>query len=876
MNWWHRLWRRKQLESTLEKELRFHLDQHVADLIAQGHDPDEARRRARLALGGPEQVKEQCRDARGTRWVEDLAHDIRYALRTMRQNPGFTAVALCTLALGIGATTVMFTVVKSVVLAPLPYPDSERLIAVHVKSDKLGDSWAMSYPDLQDLRDATQTLQYVGAWTYGGGGATLTAPGEAEHVDVRNISASLFQAFGVRLAMGRAFLPEEDKPNAPPVAIISYKLWQERFEGTAEAIGAHVVLDGTSFTVIGVAPTAFGLEGDASVYTPLGQIQLPRMSNRAARFIHVVARLAPGVSIQEAQAELALIGRRLAGQFPQFNGGFVLLPHPLSSDVVGDVSGTLWLLLGAVAFVLLIACVNIASLLLARAVSRERELAMRAALGAGRGRLVRQCLTETGVLGLLGGALGVVIAALTTPLFVAFWPEASFPRAAEIRIDWQVLLFAVAMSLACGLLFGLAPALRASSRQALHSGARTVGEGSRRLHGAFVSAEFALTVVLLICAGVLGRTIIRLSSLDPGFRRDNVLAARVALDPNLMISPTQARAAWQSLAERIRKVPGVQSAAVVDIVPMRTGINTLPYRTSPAPLPLNQTPSALATAASPEYLQVMGIPLVGGRFIEPQDRLDSAPVIVIDEVLARKAFGSQNPVGQRLWVPALGREPVTVVGVVGHVRYWGLARDDSSDLRDQMYYPFAQVPDSLMGFFSTIMSVVIHTSMPPQSVAAPVRQALRGDEILYEINTMDDLARDSLGRQRFLLVLFGIFAGLALMLACIGIYGVLAYLTRQRVPEIGVRMALGASSGDVLRMVLRQSLIMIIAGIVLGIGGAIAAARVLQRLVDGVRPTGPATYVAMLALLFAAALLASFVPARRASLIDPLKALRQD
>lgn len=876
MIWWNRLRRGKRMEEKLDRELRFHLDQHIADLIAQGHDREEARRRARLALGGLEQVKEQCRDARGTRWLEDLAQDLRYALRSMRQNPGFATVALCTLALGIGATTVMSTVVKSVLLAPLPYPDSDRLVAVHVKSDKLGDSWAMSYPDLQDLRDTTRTLEYVAGWTYGGGGSTLTEPGEPEHVDVRNVSASLFQAFGIRLAMGRTFLPVEDKPNAAPVAIISYKLWRERFGGAAEAIGAHVVLDGTSFTIVGVAPASFGLEGDASVYTPLEQIQLPRMLNRAARFIHVVARLGPGISMRQTESELALIGRRLADQYPQFNAGYSLLPHPLTQDVVGDISGTLWLLLGAVAFVLLIACVNIASLLLARAVSRERELAMRAALGARRGRLVRQCLTETSVLGLLGGVLGVIVAALATPLFVTFWPEARLPRADEIHIDWQVLAFAIAVSLVCGFLFGVAPALRASTRQTLHSGTRTVGEGSRRLHGAFVSAELALTVVLLICAGVLGRTIMRLSSLDPGFRRDNVLAARVALDPKLMISPARARDAWLSLPERLRKVPGVESAAGVDIVPMRIGINTLPYRTSLAPLPLNQTPSALATAASPGYLQVMGIALVRGRFIEPQDRLDAPPVVVIDEVLARKAFGTENPVGQRLWVPALGREPVTVVGVVLHVRYWGLARDDSSDLRDQMYYPFGQVPDSLMGFFSTIMSVVIHTSVPARGLIAPVRQALHGDQILYEIDTMDELVSGSLGRQRFLLALFSVFAGLALLLACVGIYGVLAYLTRQRVPEIGVRMALGASSGDVLRMVLRQSLVMILAGIVLGVGGAIAAAWVLERLVDGVQPTGPAIYAIMLALLLAAALLASFIPARRASLIDPLKALRQD
>ncbi len=875
MNWLNRLLRRKRMEEQLDKELRFHMEQHAADLIAQGRNPGDARREARLAIGGPEQVKEECRDARGTRWLEDFAQDVRYALRTMRQKPGFAVVALLTLALGIGATTVMFTVVRSVLLAPLAYPEPDRLIAVHVSSEKSGDGWPMSYPDFQDTQKASRSLEHVAAWGYGA--FTMTEPGEPDHLYAHMVSADLFTALGVNLVTGRNFLPDEDKPNAAPVAIISFELWQERFGGKPEAVGARLVLDGSAYTVVGVAPASFRLEDSVGVFTPLGQNQLPRMFNRGARFIHVVGRLAPGVTMDQARSELALIGRRLAAEFPRSNEGYGLMPRPLLQEVVGDVSGTLWLLLGAVAFVLLIACANIASLLLARAVSRERELAMRSALGAGRGRLVRQCLTETAVLGIAGGALGVLLATTATPLFLSFWPENSFPRAEEVHIDWLVVLFALGVSLACGFLFGLAPALRASTRQALHSGSRAIGGRSRRLHAIFLSAELALTVVLLICAGILGRTLLRLSSLDPGFRPENTLAARVALSPGAAGDPARARAAWQDLVERVRRVPGVESAAVVDIVPMWGGVNVLPYSTTANLPPVDRMPAALASSATADYLKAMGIPLRRGRFLTDQDRLGGEPVVVIDEVLARRAFGQQDPVGQRLWVPALGSAPVKVVGVAGHVRHWGLARDDDGDVvRDQMYYPFAQVPDSLMAFFSTLMSVVVHTGAPSANVTGLIRHELEGSGILYNTTTMNDLASYSLGRQRFLLFLFGIFAALALLLACIGIYGVLAYLTRQRVPEIGIRMALGASSGDVLRMVLRQSLTMILAGAAMGVAGSVAAARLLGRLVDGVKPEQPWTYAAMLAVLLAAALLASFLPARRASRVDPLSALRQE
>ncbi|HEY6269442.1 MAG TPA: ABC transporter permease [Candidatus Acidoferrum sp.] len=522
MNWWQRLWQRKKMEEQLEKELRFHLDEHVNQLIAQGNSPDLAQRNARLALGGPEQVKEKCRDARGTRWLEDLFQDFRYALRTLRQRPGFVAVAVLTLALGSGATTVMFTVINGVLLKPLDYPEANRLVTLHGKTEKYGEQWGFSYPEFQDYQSASRTLGPMAAWTYGGG--TVTKPGEAEYVFGRLISSGLFSVLGVPLVEGRTFLPQEDQPGAQPVAVISNGLWQRRFGESKEAIGQRLILDGKSYTIVGIAPGGFRLDGEADIYTPLGQSTDPRMRNRGAFFLHVLGRLQSNVTLPQAQTEMSVIAHRLAVQYPDDNQGRDMVTHPLSQEVVGDVRSTLWLLLGAVSLVLLIACVNVASLLLARAVSRERELALRVALGASRGRLMRQCLTESSVLGISGGALGVVLAFVGVHPFVSLWPG-SLPRAENIQLDWRVLLFALGVSLVCSLLFGLAPALRAPARNlehALRSGGRSLGS-TRRLHSLFVVAEVALAVVLLVSAGILGRTLLRLLSLDPGFIESRII-----------------------------------------------------------------------------------------------------------------------------------------------------------------------------------------------------------------------------------------------------------------------------------------------------------------------------------------------------------------
>ena len=878
MNWWFRLYRRKQMEDQLERELSFHLDRHAGDLIERGYAPGEAQRQARLALGGREQVKEKCRDARGTRWLEDMAQDARYALRAFRQKPGFAAITVLILALGIGATTVMFAVVNSVLLRPLPYPDSGRLVTLHGFTEQFGEFWGFSSPNFRDLKDESRSLA-IAAWTYGGG--TISEPGQPEYLGGRLISANLLTVLGIQPLHGRVFRAEEDRPGAAPVALISYELWQRRFSGDPSAVGRTFVFDGKTYTIAGIAPAGFQLSGDADVYTPLGQNTDRRMQNRAANFIHAVARLQPGAALAEAQSEIAVIAGRLSREHPESNQGITLRARPLQQEVVGDIRGTLWLLLAAVGLVLSIACVNIASLFLTRAISREREMAMRVALGAGRGRLMRQCLTESALLGICGGLLGILFAAAGLHPFVTFWPD-GLPRAEEIRLDSTVLLFAIGMSLLSGLLFGAVPALRVPLRgveQALRAGGRTIAGSSRRLHGAFTVSEIALAFVLLVCAGMLGQALLRLSSLDPGLDTHNILTAHFALSPSALANPSQLRSAWQDVLDRTRRVPGVEFAALADIVPMREGENSLSYRTTPAPLPPNEEPFALASSVTADYLKVMGIPLREGRFINEHDRPDSEPVVVIDENLARHAFGGQSAVGKRLWVRAMGNAPVQVVGVVGHVRHWGLAGDDQSRVRDQMYYPFSQVPVPLLRFFSSVMSITVRTKTPPLNLVEPLRFELRGagrDQALYEIRTMEQLVSQSLARQRFLLFLFGVFAGIALILASIGIYGVLAYLTGQRIPEIGVRMSLGATVRDVMWLVLRQCLQMALAGLGAGVLAALAAARVLQQVVQGMQPAHATTFAIMIPLLLAAALAAGFVPAIRASRIDPVRALRQE
>jgi predicted permease len=870
------------MDEQLDKELRFHIEEHTARLVADGLAPSEASRQARIAVGGPEQVKESCRDARGTRWLEDLWQDLHYALRTIRQRPGFAAVVALTLAVGIGSTTLMFTVLNGVLLRPFPYRNPERLFSLQEKTanaTELGDLWSFAYPNFLDVRSSVLSID-AAAWRFGGG--TISQPGDAEYIRSCEVSAEFLSLLGISPAVGRDFTSQEDQPGAAPVVLISDSLWKRKFGGREDATGATLTFNDQQYAVVGVLPASFQLADDSvDLLTLIGQNAQPVMKARESHpRIGVWARLRDGATVEGARSELAVVAGRLAAAYPRSNEGRTFIFDPLRPNT-GNADSTMWLLFGAVILVLLIGCVNIASLLVARASSRGREMAVRVALGAGRGRLVRQCLTESVVLGLIGGVLGTLLMFFALRPFISLWPG-SLPRAREVQADWRVFAFAVTVSLMSGLLFGAVPALRAPARElerSLRAGSRALVGASRRLQSILVASELALAVVLLVSAGILGSTFLRLSALDPGVNIHNVLVTRLALSPSVVTNPAHIRADWQDILDRARALPGVRSVAMVDTVPMRAGNNQLGYWTSPALPPRKDLPLSLASSVTPDYLNVMGITLRAGRFFDGNDRMDSQPVIVIDEVLARRAFGDSPAVGKQLWIPDMGPAPQQVIGVVAHVRHWGLAEDDQAQVRAQFYYPFAQVPDRYLRRWSEVMSVAVRTENTPLGIVEPLRREIRitaRDQVLTEIRTMDQLAEASLARHRFLVVLIGAFAGTALLLACIGIYGVLAFLSRQRVPEFGLRMALGADARDILGLVLRQSVGMIAAGVTIGSLLAYVAEKLLERWVSGVQLGDPVPFVSMVAILIGAALAASVVPARKASMTSPVTALRQE
>jgi predicted permease len=882
MRWWQRLSRADELDDQLDRELRFHLEQHAADLVAAGAKPEEARRRAQIDLGGMQQVRESCRDARGTHWIEDLWQDFRYALRTLTQRPGFSLVVTLTLALGIGSTALMFTVLDGVLLKPFPYPKPQQLIGLQektVKPTQFGNLWAFAYPNFLDVRRDARSMD-LAAFRFSGG--PLTQPGEPEVVQSVEVSSGFLKILRVAPARGRDFSPEDDRPGATPVAIVSNALWRRAFGQSPDAIGKSLVVNGQLYTIAGILPSDFRLgDEQVDVLTPIGQNTAPYMVNRDAHpRIGVWARIHEGATIGGVRSELSVIASRLSQQYPKSNEGRAFIADALR-PLTGSAGTTIWLLFAAVVAVLLIGCVNVASLLVARGAAREREIGVRVALGAGRGRLVRQCLTESVVLALSGGALGLLLAVAGLRPFIALWPG-DLPRAYEIHLDWRVVLFSLTVSVASGILFGAVPALTAPALnpgRALRAGSRTVAGNSWRLQGTLVATELALAVVLLVTAGILGSTLLRVSSLDPGLNINNVLVTRLSLSPTVLNEPERIRPAWRDILNSTRGIPGVQAVAMVDTVPMREGNNQLGYWPN-ANLPEpTRLPLALATSVTPDYLKVMGIALRTGRFFNETDRQGSQPVVVIDETLARRAFGGEAAVGKRLWIPDMGAAPLEVIGVVNHVRHWGLADDDQAEVRAQFYYPFAQVPDALLRRWSELMSIAVRTSTPPLSVVPPLRreiQSVARDQVLSEIRTMDQLANGTLARHRFLMVLFAAFSGAALILACVGIYGVLAFLAGQRVPEFGVRVALGARPGDIVKLVLRQSLGMILAGVTAGAILAFASGRLLESWVSAVRANEPLTFSAMIAILMAAALIASLLPARRASRINPVLALRQD
>jgi predicted permease len=876
MNWLRRLVEKKRLEMQLQTELQDHLERQAADYLRDGLSEAEALRHARLKFGGVEGVKEDCRDARRTRWVESTLQDARFAARTLRKSPGFALAAIATLALGIGANTAIFSVINGVILRALPYTDPERLVAVEERL-RTGENFAFSYPDFLDVQRASRS--FVGIAAYRWSGVNVTSPGEPAYIHSQQVSAGFLSVLGIKPFLGREFRQQEDQRNAAPVAMIGYALWQERFGARPKAIGATLVAGGKGYTVVGVLPANFRFNGDSQMLTPIGQNDTVATQKRDMYSgIEAVARLNPGVTLERANSELKAIGSRLAREYPDTNSRMTFGAEPLKRQVIGDIGPTLFLLAGAVGLVLLIACANVANLFLARSLSRTREFSIRAALGAGRGRMLRQLLTESILLGLIGGVGGVLLATAGTGWALHHLPD-WLPRTQDIVVDSRVLLFAVAISMITGIVFGLVPALRQrfDLETGLRQGSRGTSRGVRRLQSSFVVTELALALVLLTGSGLMMRTILRLWSVNPGFDPHNLLTMTVTLSPKVLNSPAQMRTGWEQVLERVRNTPGVQAAALDSLLPLSGSTQSVAYWASAETTVPKSAPTAWAYSPTTGYLETMKVPLLRGRFFTEQDRLGSQPVVVIDETLAKRVFPGKDPVGSSLSIQLLGR--VRIVGVAGAIKHLSLDEDAFGPRQPALYVPFLQFPDEFMPLTINGMNLLVRTSSSPLSIVNAVKRSVLGptrDQPVRDVATMEQIMSDSMARRRGMLFLLAIFAGLALALASIGIYSVISYATSRRVQEVGVRMALGARPQQVLRLFMKQGLRMVLIGVVAGIAASFALMRLLVKLLYGVSPADPITFSAVALLLCVIACAAIYVPARRAAQVDPMIALRYE
>ncbi|HUS12340.1 MAG TPA: ABC transporter permease [Pyrinomonadaceae bacterium] len=813
--------------------------------------------------------------------MNNLFQDLRYGLRGLFRQPAFSIVAVCSLALGIGANTAIFSVVNGVLLNPLPYPQPEQLVTLHQSKPNF-ETGAMPYPNFRDVQKQNQTFSSMAisrAFAF-----SLIGAGEPERVNARLVSADYFSVLGVRPTLGRTFMPAEDESGSEPVALISEDLWQRKFSSAANVLGKGITLDDKSYTVIGVIPASFTLVRNVDAYVTLGQWNGPALKSRSAALgLHGIGRLKPGVTIEQARSDLNRVMLDLANTYPETNRGNGAAVIPLKERVVGNIRPTLFMLLAAVGFVLLIGCVNVSNLMLARSTSRAREFAIRSALGAGRWRLLRQLLTESTLLGVAAGALGLVVAVWGTKLALTALPTA-LPRAEEVGLNGRVLLFTFAISLFTGLLSGLAPALKVSRgrvSEALKEGGRGVSSGRVRVQGVFVAVEMALALILLIGAGLMIRSLNALWKVDPGFRPDNVLTFSVNLSPAMgNASPEALRAAWRDLSDKLSSTPGVNSASfMIGAVPLQ-GEDDLFFWLEGQPKPANQSEMhmALLYGVEPDYLTAMGIPLKQGRFFNRQDDERSLRVAVIDEAFARKYFGAENPVGKRLYTD--DDSPWQIVGVVGHVKQWSLDSNDNDGLQAQLYLPFRGLPENSL---PTSAGVAVRSAGASAAAGPELYNSIRGvveshsrQNVLSNPQTMNQVIASTLAQRRFSMILLGAFAGVALLLASLGIYGVISYLVGQRTHELGIRIALGAKRRDVVGLVLNHGMKMALGGVALGLIVALGLTRLLAKMVFGVSTTDPATFVGLTLLLLTVALLACLVPAWRASRVDPLVALRDE
>lgn len=809
--------------------------------------------------------------------IEVLVHDLRYSFRTLARSPGFAIVAVLTLALGIGANTAMFSVVHGVILAPLPYPQANRLVFLWQDLPGVPQVLA-SYPNFEDWNHSSRSFDSMSALAFHN--FDLTSPGRASHLTGMRVSSCFLTTLGIRPLVGRDFTPAEDQTSSPPSVLISERLWRERFDADPRVPGKALVLDGKSFTVIGVLPAGFHFLTDTDVMTAL-RPNLPVLyRDRSVDAIAVLARLKSGVTMGLAEAEMNAVQQDLDRAYPDANRGVGIVLATLKQQIIGDVKSTVLLLFGAVCLVLLIACSNLANLLLARSSARNREFGVRAALGASRGRIVRQLLTESIVLSLAGGAVGIALGEFALRGLLAALPH-QLPRGQDIGLHLPVLLFTVFIAILSGIAFGLVPALQSATpniqgvlQNASRGSTGTTNVILRRL----IVVQLALTVVLMAGAGLLLRSIHNLLQVNPGFTMQHVVSFKVGLSPSLTKSAAGTRVAYQQLLARIRELPGVEATDLTNIVPLSGGDNGGPFWIGTAQPPsLQEAPHALYFWTGPDYLTAMQIPLLQGRFFTPEDQIGSGKVVVIDTVLAHTFFPGRNPVGQTLTVAHWGA--ARIVGVVGHVRHWGL--DDPGTYNpSQIYIPVYQLPDSIVSDFFRNLTIVVRTPLSSADLMPEIRNAIYAsapDQPVYAVQTIGDVVSESMASRNVPILLLGAFAALALLLASVGTYGVVSYSTARRTKEIGVRMALGATRGQIFRLITGHTLRMAGAGLALGGFAAILTVRLLpsfSHLLYGVGQADPVTICGVLAILFFATIAAGYVPARRAMRTNPTESLR--
>ncbi len=821
--------------------------------------------------------------------MNTIWQDMRYGARMLLKNPGITFVVILALALGIGANTAIFSVVNAVLLRPLPYHESERLVFLNERSAVL-DEMSISYPNFTDWRNQNQVFEKIGV--YNRSSYNLTGAGEVERIPTAQISADLFSALRVNTAVGRLFTNEEDKPGGTPVVVLSYGLWQRRFGGQMSILNQPLTLNGKSYTVIGVMPQGYLYPSRVEMWVPVGQ--LSGDSNWQQRGNHpglyAVARLKPGVTLAQAGADMDNIATNLEKQYPDSNAGNRVRIRPLLEIFVRDARSTLWVLFGAVAFVLLIACANIANLLLARATARQKEMAIRSAMGAGRWRIARQLLTESVLLSLVGGILGLLIARWCIDLILYISPDA-IPRSREISLDWRVLAFTVGVSFLTGILFGLVPALQAGVVD-VHETLKETGRGTTGRHwlrSSLVVVEVATTLVLLVGAGLMIRSFYRLQNVNPGFSYARLASFSVSLPQRKYVTEEQRTDFFKRLLENIRNLPGVEASAVASGLPLgNNGWQTSFLVDGQPPPPRDQTPLMEACTVTPDYFRAMNIPLLRGRYFTDQDNrsflagrdlsklnegermIAGVTSIIIDEEFARRHWPNEDAVGKRIKFGGDEKSPaLTVVGVVGRVKMEGLSQNSN---RVQGYFPFWQLP-------FTGMTVIIKATGDPNQLIASAREQVKQvdpDQPIYNIRTMDQIRAESVAGERLNLTLFSIFAGIALLLAIVGIYGVMSYTVTQRTHEIGIRMAIGAQQRDVFKMIMGQGMILALIGIAIGLVGAFALTRLMATMLFGVTATDPATFAAIAILLTIVALLACYLPGRRATKVDPVVSLRYE